>query len=100
MPCKDFLIKISRRCQKCFLFQILLHIKIEPSLCVKLSKFEVRDWVNRNPRQMHWWDQHVEDLETPDLEEICHQVLDLYAQPVTATKDALVSPPPGAVPKV
>ena len=49
---------------------------------------------------MHWWDQHVEDLETPDLEEICHQVLDLYAQPVTATKDALVSPPPGAVPKV
>ena len=49
---------------------------------------------------MHWWDQHVEDLETPDLEEICHQVLDLYAQPVTATKDALVSPPPGAAPKV
>ena len=49
---------------------------------------------------MHWWDQHVEDLETTDLEEICHQVLDLYAQPVTATKDALVSPPPGAAPKV
>ena len=49
---------------------------------------------------MHWWDQHVEDLESSDLEEICHQVLDLYAQPVTATKDALVSPPPGAAPKV
>jgi len=69
-------------------------------LAVKLSKFEIRDWANRQPRQMHWWDQHVEDLETTDLEEICHQVLDLYAQPVTATKDALVSPPPGAAPKV
>ena len=56
--------------------------------------------IPRQPRQMHWWDQHVEDLETTDLEEICHQVLDLYAQPVTATKDALVSPPPGAAPKV
>ena len=57
-------------------------------------------YLPRQPRQMHWWDQHVEDLETTDLEEICHQVLDLYAQPVTATKDALVSPPPGAAPKV
>lgn len=64
-------------------------------LAVKLSKFEVKDWVNRTARQVHWWDQFVEDLDTSDLEEICHQVLDLYAQPVTAAKEAMVSPPPG-----
>ncbi len=68
-------------------------------LAVKLSKFEVKDWANRTPRHSHWWDQFVEDLDTSDLEEICHQVLDLYTQPVTAAKAATVSPPPGAAPK-
>ena len=68
-------------------------------LAVKLSKFEVKDWINRSSKQVHWWDQYAEDLEIPDLEEICHQVLDLYAQPVTAAKDAAVTPPPGAAPK-
>ena len=68
-------------------------------LAVKLSKFEIKDWANRKPHHTHWWDLYVEDLDTPDLEEICHQVLDLYAQPVTAAKEATVSPPPGNAPK-
>ena len=49
-------------------------------LAVKLSKFEVKDWANRQPHHHNWWDQFVEDLEASDLEEICHQVLDLYMQ--------------------
>jgi hypothetical protein len=49
-------------------------------LAVKLSKFEVKDWINRMPHHSNWWDQFVEDLEATDLEEICHQVLDLYMQ--------------------
>lgn len=69
-------------------------------LAVKLSKFEVKDWANRLPNHHNWWDQFVEDLDTSDLEEICHQVLDLYTQPVTATKEAATTPPPGAAPKV
>ncbi len=67
-------------------------------LAAKLSKFEVKDWARREPSHRHWWDQFVQDLETQDLEEICHQVLDLYTQPVKPTKLAAESPPPGAAP--
>ena len=68
-------------------------------LAGKMSKFEVKDWKDQLPHQGHWWDQYVEDLEMSDLEEICHEVLDLYAQPVTAAKEAEKTPPPGAAPK-
>lgn len=53
-------------------------------LAAKLSKFEVKDWSNRLPNHVSWWDQFAEDLETSDLEEICHQVLDLYNPPQLA----------------
>ena len=69
-------------------------------LAVKLSKFEVKDWANRQPHQQHWWDQYVEGLDSTDLEEICHQVLDIYTQHVADAKDAVVTPPPGSSPKV
>ena len=36
---------------------------------------------------------YVDNLETSDLEEICHQVLDLYIQQPTPAKDAADSPP-------
>merc|ERR1719411_2539708 len=67
-------------------------------LASKLSKFEVRDWKNRIPEHKSWWDQYVRDLETEVLEDICHQVLDLYSQPTTETKLAPQSPPPGSRP--
>ena len=45
---------------------------------------------------------YVDNLETADLEEICHQVLDLYIQQPTPAKDAADSPPqpgtPGSAP--
>ena len=32
-------------------------------LAVKLSKFEVKDWMNRLQHHLNWWDQFVDDLE-------------------------------------
>ncbi|KAA0203389.1 hypothetical protein HAZT_HAZT007419 [Hyalella azteca] len=48
-------------------------------LAGKLSKFEVTDWVGRNPRHTRWWDMFTHGITTDLLEDICHQVLDLYA---------------------
>jgi len=67
-------------------------------LAVKLSKFEVKDWSNRLPHHANWWDQFVVDLEASDLEEICHQVLDLYMQPTQPAREAAASPPPSVNP--
>ncbi|XP_030762321.1 cyclin-K [Sitophilus oryzae] len=61
-------------------------------LAGKLSKFEVVDWVGRTPKHLRWWDMFVEDVTMDLLEDICHQVLDLYSQP--ATKSPSQSPPP------
>ena len=41
---------------------------------------------------------YVDNLETADLEEICHQVLDLYIQQPTPAKDAADSPPQPGTP--
>lgn len=49
-------------------------------LAGKLSKFEVVDWNGRQPKHLRWWDMFVEDLTMDLLEDICHQVLDLYSQ--------------------
>ncbi|KAG0712449.1 Cyclin-K [Chionoecetes opilio] len=48
-------------------------------LAGKLSKFEVTDWVGRQPRHQRWWDMYVEGISMELLEDICHQVLDLYS---------------------
>lgn len=48
-------------------------------LAGKLSKFEVVDWVGRTQRHLFWWDMFVEDVTMSLLEDICHQVLDLYS---------------------
>nr|CAG4643349.1 EOG090X09KD [Ilyocryptus agilis] len=49
-------------------------------LAGKLSKFEIQDWSGRQPRHIRWWDVFVEDISLEILEDICHQVLDLYSQ--------------------
>uniref|UniRef100_A0A8D8TXL1 Cyclin-K n=3 Tax=Cacopsylla melanoneura TaxID=428564 RepID=A0A8D8TXL1_9HEMI len=49
-------------------------------LAGKLSKFEVVDWVGRNSKHLRWWEMFVEDMTMDLLEDICHQVLDLYSQ--------------------
>ncbi|ERL88296.1 cyclin-K-like [Dendroctonus ponderosae] len=61
-------------------------------LAGKLSKFEVMDWVGRSAKHLRWWDMFVEDVTMDLLEDICHQVLDLYSQPAAA-KSPPESPP-------
>ena len=47
-------------------------------LASKLSKFDVSDWHGRQPEHLKWWDMFVSDVTMEILEDICHQVLDLY----------------------
>ncbi|KAH8354596.1 cyclin-K [Drosophila kikkawai] len=47
-------------------------------LASKLSKFTVQDWDGRQPQHQRWWDMFVSDVTMEILEDICHQVLDLY----------------------
>lgn len=60
-------------------------------LAGKLSQFEVVDWAGRTPKHLRWWDMFVQDVTMDLLEDICHQVLDLYSQPAAA--DVPDSPP-------
>ncbi|UYV74987.1 CCNK, partial [Cordylochernes scorpioides] len=65
-------------------------------LAGKLSKFEVTDWIGRTNKHNHWWDMFVIDLDTELLEDICHQVLDLYQLPPADNPQE--SPPPSPAP--
>ncbi|KAJ8679637.1 hypothetical protein QAD02_015424, partial [Eretmocerus hayati] len=47
-------------------------------LAGKLTKFIVEGWNGQKPNQTKWWDVFVEDLKIDALEDIGHQVLDLY----------------------
>lgn len=58
-------------------------------LASKLSKFTVSDWIGRQSTHLRWWDMFVADVEMEVLEDICHQVLDLYQQ----------VPAPGSIPE-
>lgn len=54
-------------------------------LAGKLSKFDIVDWEGRQPHHKRWWETFVEDLTTDMVEDICHQVLDLYQIPIPDT---------------
>lgn len=62
-------------------------------LAGKLSKFEVVDWQGRTSDHYRWWDMFVEGMTIELLEDICHQVLDLYSQ-TQAHSQREPSPPP------
>jgi len=49
-------------------------------LASKLSKFTVSKWAGQQPTHLRWWDMFVSDVTMEILEDICHQVLDLYQQ--------------------
>ncbi|XP_046914270.2 cyclin K [Dermatophagoides farinae] len=53
-------------------------------------RYEITDWEGRLPHQKHWWDIYVEDLSVELLEDICHQVLDLYSN---SNEEPIRSPP-------
>lgn len=67
-------------------------------LAGKLSKFEVIDWQGRISKHKNWWDMFVEDINIELLEDICHQVLDLYSTPLPDTPQD--SPPNSPSPQV
>lgn len=60
-------------------------------LAGKLSQFDVQDWTGRTAKHLRWWDMFVQDVTMDLLEDICHQVLDLYSQPQSS--DVPDSPP-------
>lgn len=63
-------------------------------LAGKLNKFEVTDWNGRASKHNAWWDMFVEDVTMELLEDICHQVLDLYSpQTQAAGMDSPSAPP-------
>lgn len=63
-------------------------------LGTRLNKFEVSDWQGKIPgTKQKWWECFVEDLSVELMEDICHQVLDLYS-PANQAADARQSPPP------
>lgn len=59
-------------------------------LASKLSKFSTADWTGREPHHLRWWDMFISDVTMEILEDICHQVLDLYQTNQQTTVD---SPP-------
>ncbi|XP_050438317.1 cyclin-K isoform X2 [Adelges cooleyi] len=61
-------------------------------LACKLSKFELDDWHGRTSVHLRWWDMFIQGMNMNLLEDICHQVLDLYSSPIG--KSALLSSPP------
>ncbi|XP_014675901.1 PREDICTED: cyclin-K-like [Priapulus caudatus] len=60
-------------------------------LASRLCKLEITDWVGKTSKQVKWWDQYVENLSMELLEDICHEVLDLYS--ASKNEDPAQSPP-------
>lgn len=48
-------------------------------LAGRLCKFEIQEWTSK-PSYRRWWEQFVQDVPVDVLEDICHQILDLYSQ--------------------
>lgn len=59
-------------------------------LTCKTGQFQIFDWSNRRPEHRNWWDIYVENLDKSALENICHQVLDVYTD---TTDDHTVAAP-------
>ncbi|KAG7466209.1 hypothetical protein MATL_G00162390 [Megalops atlanticus] len=48
-------------------------------LAGRLCKFEIQEWTSKQTSR-RWWEQFVQDVPVELLEDICHQILDLYSQ--------------------
>ncbi|CAL1536961.1 unnamed protein product [Lymnaea stagnalis] len=73
-------------------------------LASRLTKFEPTDWSSRSSSRAKWWEDFVEGMSMELMEDICHQVLDLYSAkqkkidgdspPQSPAKVGKQSPPP------
>ncbi|XP_064623143.1 cyclin-K-like isoform X2 [Lineus longissimus] len=67
-------------------------------LASRLSKFDITDYHGKTPgSKIKWWEFLVDDATMDLLEDICHQVLDLYSAPQAKRED---SPPMSSRPRV
>uniref|UniRef100_A0AAQ4NTL2 Cyclin-K n=1 Tax=Gasterosteus aculeatus aculeatus TaxID=481459 RepID=A0AAQ4NTL2_GASAC len=66
-------------------------------LAGRLSKFDIQDWTSKQSSR-RWWEQFVHDVPVEVLEDICHQILDLYSQAKQQIPDGAIGtgedPPP------
>ncbi|OQR67561.1 cyclin-K-like [Tropilaelaps mercedesae] len=60
-------------------------------LASKLSSFEISDWQGRTSSQRRWWEAFASEVSVELLEDICHQILDLYS---TTNPDTPQDSPP------
>lgn len=64
-------------------------------LGTRLNKFEITDWQGKVPgTKQKWWESIITDLTVELMEDICHQVLDLYSPSNQASANPGESPPP------
>lgn len=47
-------------------------------LAIQLGKTQISDFDNRTKKDEKWWDQFVENVTTDVLDDMCHQILDVY----------------------
>ncbi|XP_031332881.1 cyclin-K-like isoform X2 [Photinus pyralis] len=52
-------------------------------LSAQLRELDVADWNGRSAQHENWWDLFVEDIMVELLDDIAHQVLDLYSLPIS-----------------
>ncbi|CAJ1074236.1 cyclin-K-like [Xyrichtys novacula] len=48
-------------------------------LAGRLCKFDLQEWMSKQMSR-RWWEQFVHDVPVEVLEDVCHQILDLYSQ--------------------
>lgn len=66
-------------------------------LASRLNKFEINDWQNKPVGfKGKWYEFFVEDIALDLLEDICHQVLDLYSKPPHKRAESPVRQPSNA----
>ncbi|XP_035599259.2 cyclin-K-like isoform X2 [Oncorhynchus keta] len=72
-------------------------------LAGRLCKFDIQEWTSKQS-SLRWWEQFVQDVPVELLEDICHQILDLYSQgkqqmPQTPSDKTLPIPVPTPTPQ-
>eukprot|EP00064_Thunnus_orientalis_P017730 superscaffoldBa00003844_g17816 len=69
-------------------------------LAGRLSKFDIQEWTSKQSSR-RWWEQFVHDVPVEVLEDICHQILDLYSQAKQQIPDGGLgtgeNPPPPSI---
>lgn len=84
--------------------QTTLHLQWEPDviavalmfLASRLTKLEIKDWVGKDPAvKMKWFEAFLDGVTQPLLEDICHQVLDLYSNDPQRSTEARSPNQPG-----